>query len=127
MANKTSKYIILEDIYYTALDISETVKRFRPNYRLIGMADETAEALSMIRSAQPDMLIADTSASDGDSISILKESSVNIPVIFISEYASLAEKARSLNMVDFILKPVTPPDIERALDRFDSIKKQSLK
>lgn len=127
MADRTLKYIILEDIYYSALDIRETVKRFRPGYRLLGMADETAEAVSMIRSGQPDMLIADTSASDGDSISILQEAAIDTPIIFISEYASQAERAQDLNMVDFILKPVTPLDIERALCRFDSLKRESLK
>ncbi len=121
MADRISKYIILEDAYYTALDISETVRRLRSGYRLIGITDETSEAVRMIYREDADMMIADTSASDGDSIGRLKKESVSIPIIFISEYSEDAERARNLNMVDFILKPVTPSDLERAFSRLDSM------
>lgn len=119
MADRISKYIILEDAYYTALDIRETVKRLRSGYRLIGITDETSEAVRMIYREDADMMIADTSASDGDSIGRLQKESVSIPIIFISEYSEDAERARNLNMVDFILKPVTPSDLERAFSRLD--------
>lgn len=121
MADRISKYIILEDAYYTALDIRETVRRLRSGYRLIGITDETSEAVRMIYREDADMMIADTSASDGDSIGRLQKESVSIPIIFISEYSEDAERARNLNMVDFILKPVTPSDLERAFSRFDSL------
>lgn len=119
MADRISKYIILEDAYYTALDIRETVKRLRSGYRLIGITDETSEAVRMIYREDADMMIADTSASDGDSIGRLQKESVSIPIIFISEYSEDAERVRNLNMVDFILKPVTPSDLERAFSRLD--------
>ncbi len=122
MTDTTFKYIILEDTYYLALDLSDTIKRLRPCYRLAGIAEETAEAIRMIISEEPDLMIADTSAGDGDSINVLKSKAADIPVIFISEYAMLEKRARSLNMIDFILKPVTSPDLERALNRFDEMK-----
>lgn len=125
MPDITLTYIILEDAYYTAVDLRETVKRLRPGYRLAGIAEETAKAVRLIRSEEPDLLIADTSASDGDSISLLLQAGVNTPVIFISEYARLAEQARSLNMADFILKPVTSPDMQRALNALDAMRENS--
>lgn len=125
MPDITLTYIILEDAYYTAVDLRETVKRLRPGYRLAGIAEETAKAVRLIRSEEPDLLIADTSASDGDSISLLLQAGVNTPVIFISEYARLAERARSLNMADFILKPVTYPDMQRALNALDAMRENS--
>ena len=89
--------------------------------RLIGITDETSEAVRMIYREDADMMIADTSASDGDSIGRLQKESVSIPIIFISEYSEDAERVRNLNMVDFILKPVTPSDLERAFSRLDSL------
>lgn len=125
MPDITLTYIILEDAYYTAVDLRETVKRLRPGYRLAGIAEETAKAVRLIRSEEPDLLIADTSASDGDSISLLLQAGVNTPVIFISEYALLAERARSLNMAGFILKPVTSADLQRAFAGLDAMRENS--
>lgn len=122
MPDTTLTYIILEDTYYIAIDLRDTVKRLRPRYRLAGIAEETAEAIRMIQSEEPDLMIADTTAGDGDSISVLQRGATDIPVIFISEYAVLEERAQNLNMIDFILKPVTIPDLERAINRFDAMK-----
>lgn len=129
MADKTSKYVILEDAYYTALDIREIVRRLRPGYRLIGITDETSEAVRMIVRYDADMMIANTTVSTGDSIRELQDASVSIPTVFISDYSEVAERIRehNLNMVDFILKPVTLLDMERAFCRLDSMSEQSLK
>ncbi len=123
MEGKPTQYIILEDAYYVALDISENVKRLRPSYRLLEICDEASEAIQAINTRHPDMLIANTTVGDGDAISILQNASVKIPVIFFSEYEQQAARADALNMVDFILKPVTPHALECALERFDAQEK----
>ncbi|MGM9815747.1 MAG: response regulator [Lepagella sp.] len=118
----TSRYLILEDSYYTALDIQETIRRLRPGFRLMDITDDTATAICRIRQQRVDMMIADTSASDGDSIGKLTDASVRTPVIFISECGDAMGRAKRLNMVDYILKPVTLSDLSYALDRYDKMK-----
>lgn len=125
MPDITLTYIILEDAYFTAIDLRETVKRLRPGYRLAAIAETAGEAIALILRDAPDLLIADTSASDGDSINLLLKAGIDTPVIFISEYARLAERARSLNMAGFILKPVTSPDMQRALNAFDAMRENN--
>lgn len=125
MAETTLKYIILEDVYYTALDISEIVRRLRPGFCLVGITDETSEAVRMIAGKDTDMMIASTNVSTGDSIGELQKASVSVPTVFISDCSETVERIKGLNMVDFILKPVTLPDLERALCRFDSMTKVS--
>lgn len=120
MPDTTLSYIILEDSYYVAIDLRDTVKRLRPSYLLTGIAEETTEAISMVRRYEPDLMIADTLASDGDSISILQQAGIDIPVIFISEYSRLAERAKALNLAGFILKPVTSSDLQHVLDNLEA-------
>lgn len=129
MPDTTLSYIILEDSYYVAIDLRDTVKRLRPSYLLTGIAEETTEAISMVRRYEPDLMIADTLASDGDSISILQQAGIDIPVIFISEYSRLAERAKALNLAGFILKPVTSSDLQHVLDNLEAkrvISKQTI-
>lgn len=114
MPENNLTYIILEDTYYIALDIKEIVKSLRPGYRLAAVAETAVEAVSLISRDAPDLLIADTTASDGDSIRILRDAGVDIPVVFISEYSTLAPKAETFRISAFILKPVTSSDLHRA-------------
>lgn len=121
MADRISKYIILEDAYYTALDIIETVKRLRPGYRLIGVEEEASEAIRLICNKPPDLIIADTTVGDGNSIEEFKKASIKIPLIFISESSDAYYSAQDLNIITFILKPVLGLDLAKAFDRFDKM------
>ncbi|MGN0238378.1 MAG: response regulator [Lepagella sp.] len=121
----SSRYLILEDSYYTALDIQETMRRLRPGFQLMDITDDTAEAIRRIRRQGVDMMIADTSASDGDSIGKLTDASISTPVIFISECRDSMERAKRLNMIDYILKPVTLSDLRCALSRYDILKQHN--
>lgn len=119
MPEETLTYIILENAYYIALDIREVMKRLRPGYRLAAIAETAGEAIAMILRDSPDLLIADTTAGDGDTMKILKESGVDIPVVFISEYRHLAKRADAFTTADFILKPATPAELQEALFRIE--------
>ena len=119
MPEHTLPYIILEDIYYIALDLQKIVERLRPDYRLAAIAETTAEAIAMILHETPDLLIADTTAGDGETINILKDAGVDIPVVFISEYQHFAKRADDFTTADFILKPVTPAELQEALCRIE--------
>ncbi len=121
MTKRTIHYLILEDAYYTALDIRETMKRLRPDYRMVDMYEEVSSAIQKLRQGGIDLIIADTEVADGNSIEAFVQAGIRTPVIFISGYSDQADFVRSLDMaVDFILKPVTPLSLERALLRLDA-------
>lgn len=120
MTKNPVQYLILEDAYYTALDISETMSRLRPDYLMVGLYEEVSSAIHKLRQGGIDFIIADTEVADGNSIEVFAQVGILTPVIFISGYADQADFARNLNMADFILKPVTPVSLERALLRLDA-------
>lgn len=115
MPKKTLSYIILEDAYYIALDIKKMMGTLCPQFLLCGIAETAADAIAMILSHSPELLIADSTAADGDTMTLLHQAGVEIPIIFISEYASIAKRANAFSCVAFILKPVTPADLEMAV------------
>jgi two-component system response regulator YesN len=86
-----------------------------------GEAENGRKAINMIKKKQPDMVITDIRMPDCDGISLLKEISAEYPdikTIVISgyddfEYARAAIKSGSL---DYLLKPVDPKELNRAIE-----------
>lgn len=127
MPEETLTYIILEDTYYIALDLQKIMESLRPDLRLAAIAETAGEAVAIILRDAPGLLIADTTASDGNTMDILKEAGVDIPVVFISEYSYLTKRINAFSTADFILKPVTPTELKEALRRIErKIKQQPI-
>lgn len=121
MANESSTYIIIEDAYYTAVDIQETVKRLRPAYRLMGVVEEASTAVKMLLKGDIDLAIADVEVADGNSINVFSQAGITIPVIFYSSFVNYQETARKISSSVFILKPVTQEVLDEALYKIDEI------
>lgn len=119
MPEDTLTYIILEDTYYIALALQKIVERLRPGYRLAAIAETAAEAIALSLRDTPDLLIADTTTGDGNTMNLLKKAGVDIPVLFISEYQHAAKGTNTFTTADFILKPVTPSELQEALCRIE--------
>lgn len=127
MPEETLTYIILEDTYYIALDLQKIMVSLRPDLRLAAIAETAGEAVAIILRDAPGLLIADTTANDGNTMDILKEAGVDIPVVFISEYSYLKKRINAFSTADFILKPVTPTELKEALRRIErKIKQQPI-
>lgn len=121
MANESSTYIIIEDAYYTAVDIQETVKRLRPAYRLMGVVEEASTAVKMLLNGDIDLAIADVEVADGNSINVFSQAGISTPVIFYSSFVYHQETARRISSSAFILKPVTQEALDKALYKIDKI------
>ncbi|MCX8010732.1 MAG: response regulator, partial [Ignavibacteria bacterium] len=87
------------------------------------------DALQMVRSFQPDIILLDIFLGDVNGIDILKELQVehsHIPVIMITGYADVqtAVTAIKLGAIDFILKPINFDQLELIISK--TIKQISL-
>ena len=112
------KYCIIEDEYYTLLQLRETLARLRPNYTLIDTADD-CEGLMRCINHHPDLIIADVRISDGRSIDVMHACHCQVPVIFNTAYFDFQNQLQGLNKVGYLLKPASPEIIEQSLLNFE--------
>lgn len=69
----------------------------------------------------PDLLFMDIRLSDGLSFSILEQCFVDCPIIFTTAYDEYALQAFKTNGIDYLLKPITATDLQRALDKYQQL------
>ncbi len=70
-----------------------------------------------------DIIFSDVQLSDGLSFDIFWQTGVRIPVIFITGYDNYMMMAFENNGIDYLLKPVEKNDLEKALLKYNNLKK----
>ncbi len=89
-----------------------------PDIQLIGEASDVASGLALITQTKPDLVFLDVQMPDGTGFDLLeKVQDQNFKVIFVSAYDHFAITAFRFSASDYLLKPVQPEDVLRAIDR----------
>lgn len=70
-----------------------------------------------------DLVFMDIQLTDGLSFEIFKNTQIPCPVIFTTAYDEHALQAFKVNSLDYLLKPINPPDLKNAVDRYLSLNK----
>ncbi|MFK4004688.1 LytR/AlgR family response regulator transcription factor [Qipengyuania sp. NPDC077563] len=90
------------------------------NIEVIGTAGDGAEALKMIEQQRPELVLLDMTMPEVDGLSVARTLSKqdNRPaVVFVTAHDNYAVEAFDLDAVDYVLKPVKPERLERAIQR----------
>lgn len=91
-----------------------------PGLAVAGTASDGAAALRLIDALSPDLVLLDMTMPELDGLSVARALSerTNPPaLIFITAHDSFAVEAFDLDAVDYVLKPVAPERLERAIVR----------
>ena len=87
---------------------------------IAGTASDGASALALIETLAPDLVLLDMTMPELDGLAVARAlvGSANPPaVIFVTAHDGFAVEAFDLDAVDYVLKPVTPERLERAITR----------
>lgn len=68
----------------------------------------------------PDLIFCDIQLADGISFEIFEKVKVTTPVIFTTAFDQYAIRAFQVNAIDYLLKPIDPAELARAVDKFKS-------
>ncbi|MDR7102146.1 LytTR family DNA-binding domain-containing protein [Croceicoccus sp. BE223] len=92
--------------------------------RIVGTAADGAAALRMIEALTPDLVLLDMTMPQVDGLSVARRIAETVPdpaqrpaVVFVTAHDSFAVEAFDLDAVDYVLKPVAPDRLARAIDR----------
>lgn len=88
-----------------------------PEVLVMGEADSGPEAVRQIREVEPDLLLLDIQLPEFDGFEVLNQVAAPPAVIFTTGYDQYALRAFEAAGIDYLLKPVEPETLERALGR----------
>lgn len=111
--------LIVEDEPMAMENLSRALKTYFPEIKIIGNTASIQETVSWLR-AHPDaadVIFMDVELSDGNCFEIFRQVDVKAKVIMTTAYDSYAVKAFEVNSIDYLLKPIDPEGLKRAVNR----------
>jgi len=90
-----------------------------------GTSTDPDDALERLRTADVDVLFLDIQMPGLTGFDLLERLDRDLPVIFTTAYDQYALEAFAVNSIDYLLKPVDPDRLSRALDKLTRLSKES--
>src|SRR5579884_2802744 len=88
--------------------------------QLVGTASDGESAINLTEALSPDLLLLDIAMPGQDGIAVaraLTETKPSPAVVFVTAFDQFAVAAFEVEAVDYLMKPVDPNRLQRALDR----------
>ena len=113
------KALIVEDEKMARDNLARTISSLFPDIEVVGTSASVAETLRWLRdpSCTADIIFMDVELSDGDCFEIFRQEKVTAKVIMTTAYDSYAVKAFEAGSIDYLLKPIDPAALRRAVER----------
>ena len=115
--------IIVEDSLKNREALLELLKEECPQVRVLGEADNLADAYSLIKKIQPGLVFLDIQLKEGTTFDLLgrlyNEGRINFEIIFITAYGKFeyTTKAIEYSALDFITKPINSQKLLKAVKK----------
>ena len=97
--------------------------------QLVGTASDGDSAINLTEALRPDLLLLDIAMPGLDGIGVARALTAQSPspaVVFVTAFDQFAVAAFEVEAVDYLMKPVDPKRLQRALDRTRSYLQQRI-
>lgn len=119
------KALIIEDEPYAQAELKRLIKKADPSIKVLECLSSIEDSIEWLKSHdEPDLIFMDIQLSDGLSFSIFEEVEIHSPIIFTTAFDEYAIKAFEQNSIDYLLKPIEPEDLKRALIKYEKVKEK---
>ncbi|MBI1267171.1 MAG: response regulator [Cryomorphaceae bacterium] len=110
------KAIIIDDERHCAATLKYEIERHVPEVEIIGVFDQPEEGLKAIESQKPDLVFLDIEMPRMNGFELLQSlPKIDFSLIFTTAYDEFALKAFQFSAIDYLLKPVSGDDIQKAV------------
>lgn len=121
------KILIIEDETAAARNLMALLSNEIPATGEVVVLDSITSSVEWLtRNESPDVIFMDIHLADGDAFSIFDQVEVLSPVIFTTAFDQYALEAFRVNSIDYLLKPIQPADLHRALEKLRRLTGQEL-
>lgn len=113
--------LIIEDEKPAAMQLRRLLERHEKELKISGPLASISQSVAWLESNEhPDLIFMDIHLADGSSFEIFKKVKIKTPIIFCTAFDQYALEAFKVNSLDYLLKPIEPEDLNRALAKFKS-------
>lgn len=117
----TVKAVIVDDELGARESLSKMIEKNCKNIQVVAKADSMMNAFIEITNHQPDLVFLDIEMPNGNAFDLLERfKEINFNIIFVTAYDHYAIKAIKFSAIDYILKPVDPEELVKAVTRFEN-------
>ncbi|HEX8652254.1 MAG TPA: LytTR family DNA-binding domain-containing protein [Pyrinomonadaceae bacterium] len=113
------KAIIVDDERLARREL-RLMLRDHTEIEVAGEAEGVASALELIREVKPQVVFLDIQMPGESGFDLLERSEARFKVIFVTAFDAHAIRAFEVNALDYLLKPINPERLARALERLAS-------
>lgn len=115
------KILLIEDELPAARQLSKLLRLAQPDCTILETLDSVEGAVRWLQAfSAPDLIFMDIQIADGLSFDIFRQVDVAAPVIFTTAFDQYAVQAFKVNAIDYLLKPIDPEELQKALERVQS-------
>lgn len=112
------KAIIVDDENAALRALEILVQAYCPNVSIVGKGESVNEGLELIKNHNPEIVFLDIEMPHGTGFELIERSpNLNYEVIFITAYNQFAIKAFKYSAIDYILKPIDPDELVKAVEK----------
>lgn len=124
--------IIVEDEPHSQKTLANFINKYCPQLEIVSVAATVNEGIEQINQLKPDLVFMDIDLPDGTGFEIISQLHEPWPrIIFVTAYNQYAVKAFQISAIDYLLKPVDPEllikAVEKVLQTEDEQQQQSKK
>lgn len=114
--------IIIDDEINCSELTSTILREYCPKVQILAIASSVEEGYKVINQLQPDIVFLDVQMQDGTGFDLLNRFvSVNFKIVFITAHHEFAVNAFKRSAIDYLLKPISPPDIINAVNKAEQL------
>jgi two-component system LytT family response regulator len=110
------RVIIVEDMIAIRNGIEDFLQQ-QPDFIVIGTCGTVHDAIVLIHTTKPDLLLLDIGLPDGTGFDILEQITPQTKVIFMTAHQEYAIRAIRYGAIDYLLKPLDEKELKEALQR----------
>ncbi len=115
--------IIIDDEPSVRNTLHGLLKRTCPQVNVVGEANSVATGIKAIREKSPDLVLLDIKMDDGTGFDLLNHfEHINFKIIFVTAYEEFAIRAFSFSAIDYLLKPINPEKLAKAVKNAEMLK-----
>ncbi len=112
------KTIIIEDEVRSRKILENSIRNYCGQLKLMGYAASVQEGIETIKLQRPDLIFLDIDLADGSGFDLLDMLPKPWPkIIFVTAYNQFAVKAFQISAIDYLLKPVDPDLLIKAVGK----------
>lgn len=110
--------LIIDDERLARKDLI-TLLQEHENVHVVGEAEDLPSAINAIKELHPDVIFLDIQMPGESGFDLLEKIDVQAKIIFVTAFDEYAIRAFEVNALDYLLKPVHPERLARALARLE--------